>query len=117
MKFSTHFKIEKDQAELDFVDIDPNSDLPLFVDPYAIEIKDDQWSADCGDHIRSFFEEVLAALRQGNDHRAQVLVSHLREPKETFLGLSAGKPQGRGVGDYQGDLILQVTCSPSSLQS
>lgn len=108
MKFSEHFKLGKEQAELDFVDVDPNRDLELFVDPYAIEIKDDEWSAECGDHIRSFFEEVLAALRKRDDRRARDLVSHLHEPQETYLGVSRGKPQGRGVGAFQGDLILQA---------
>ncbi len=108
MKFSEHFKLGKEQAELDFVDVDPACDLGSFVDPYAIEIKDDQWSAECGDHIRSFFDEVLTALRKNDERRARYLVAHLHEPKETYLGLSAGKPQGRGVGTLQGDLILQA---------
>jgi hypothetical protein len=53
MRFSRYFNLSKEQAELDFVDVDPDRDLQLFVDPYAIEIKDDTWSAGCGDHIRS----------------------------------------------------------------
>jgi hypothetical protein len=44
VKFSQHFKLGKDQAELDFVDVDPERDLELYVDPYAIEIRDDEWS-------------------------------------------------------------------------
>ncbi|MFN0217851.1 MAG: hypothetical protein ACKVP4_03435 [Hyphomicrobium sp.] len=108
MKFSTHFKLRKSQAELDFVDIDPERDTRLFVDPYAIEIKDDDWSAGCGDHIRSFFQEVIDALRKGDDARAAQLISHLHEPPETFLGMSKGKPKGRGVGDEQGELILDA---------
>src|SRR4029079_13781607 len=73
--------------------------------PYAIQIRDDEWSADCGDHIRSFFNEVLDALRTGNDARAIDLLGNLHEPNETFLGQSKGVPSGRGVGlDKANDL-------------
>jgi hypothetical protein len=30
---------------LDFVDIDPENDLPLFVDPFALTVRKDEWSA------------------------------------------------------------------------
>ncbi|MBA2127586.1 hypothetical protein DLM45_15345 [Hyphomicrobium methylovorum] len=98
----------KSQPELDFVDIDPMRDTRLFIDPYAIEIKDDEWSGTCGDHIRSFFQEVLDALKAGDTNRAESLVSHLHEPRETYLGLSKGRPKGRGVGDEQGGLLLNA---------
>jgi hypothetical protein len=63
-RFSKHFKLGLSQAALDFVDIDLAVDNHLYHDPYAIQIRDDQWSSKCGDAIRSFFNEVLDALRQ-----------------------------------------------------
>ena len=108
MRFSRHFNLGKEQAELDFVDIDTDRDVELYVDPYAIEIRDDEWSALCGDHIRSFFQSVIDALRKGDERRAQHLISQLSEPNETFLGVSRGKPRGRGVGAFQGHLILSA---------
>ncbi|MEI9899785.1 MAG: hypothetical protein WDN31_06125 [Hyphomicrobium sp.] len=81
MKFSEHFGLEKVQAELDFVDIDPARDLELYVDPYAIEIREDDWSAHCGDHVRSFFQAVLDALRNKTTVRAHHLMSRLSEPQ------------------------------------
>ena len=108
MKFSAHFKLGKEQAELDFVDIDPSRDLELYLDPYAMEIRDDEWSAECGDYIRSFFQAILDALRKDDNRRARDLILRLSEPNETCLGVSRGKPQGRGVGAFQGDLILQA---------
>ena len=70
MDISRYFNLGKTQAELDFVNIDTERDTPVFVDPYALEIKDDEWSNDCADHIRSFFQEVLDAIRAGNTTRA-----------------------------------------------
>lgn len=98
MKFFSTFGGNLSQAELDFVDVDVTTDNRLYLDPYAIQIRDDEWSASCGDHIRSFFNEVLDALRAGNVHRAEHLLGNLHEPNETFLGQSSGRPSGRGVG-------------------
>lgn len=100
-RFSTVFQLSNEQATLDFVDVELSTDTRLYLDPYAIEIRDDEWSSLCGDHIRSFFNDVLAALRDGNEARAFQLLSHLREPNETYLGQSTGAPQGRGVGDFK----------------
>lgn len=107
MKFSEYFKLGLKQAQLDFVDVDPQVDTKLYVDPYALEIKRDAWSTDCGDDIRSYFQELLDNIRAGNDDRCQHLISHLHEPEETYLGESSGLPQGHGVGSEQGNQILQ----------
>ena len=97
-RFSAAFGISKSQAELDFVDVDLSTDTPVYVCPYAIQIRDDEWSNICGDHIRSFFGEVLDQLRADNAARVEHLMSHLHEPNETHLGESRGRPRGRGVG-------------------
>jgi hypothetical protein len=36
MDFAEHFRLNKSQAELDFVDVPIDGDIPLFVDPFAI---------------------------------------------------------------------------------
>ncbi|RWM10256.1 MAG: hypothetical protein EOR73_32780 [Mesorhizobium sp.] len=100
-RFSTQFGLSNQQAALGFVDVELSLDTRLYLDPYAIEIRDDQWSTSCGDHIRSFFNEVLAALRADNSGRAMHLLGNLHEPNETRLGQSRGRPQGRGVGDHK----------------
>jgi hypothetical protein len=106
MRISKLFKLNKNQAELDFVDVDPRKDTPVFVDPYALEIKDDQWSSLCADHIRSFFGAALAALRANDRKRAERLISQLHEARETFLGVSRGIPHGRGLGQFQSGQLL-----------
>jgi hypothetical protein len=47
MRFTEHFKVGLSQPEVDFVDIDLNGDMPLFVDPFAISVRDDDWSISC----------------------------------------------------------------------
>jgi len=117
MKIANHFRLAKTQAELDFVNIDVRHDTPVFVDPYAIEIRNDEWSALCGDHLRSFFSSVLEALRTNHESRALQLVSHLQEPRETFLGVSKGKPQGRGLGAFQGNQLLDALARSRAVET
>lgn len=93
------------QAEVDFVDVDLETDTQLYLCPYAIEIRSDEWSADCGDLIRSFFAEVLAQLRAEEDGRVTHLLGHLHEPNETRLGQSSGRPSGRGLGPNKALLL------------
>ena len=100
-RFSEFFRLNASQAQLDFVDIDTDSDLPVYVDPYAIEIRNDVWSGSASEDIRTFFKEVLGAIRAKDLRRAQNLMSHLHEPMETFLGVSSGIPKGKGVGSQQ----------------
>jgi ferritin-like protein len=97
-RFTSYFKIANSQASVDFLDVDLAKDNRFYIDPFAVQIKDDAWSVECGDLIRSFFSEVLVSLRDGNNRRALELLDHLHEPNETFLGQSVGKPSGRGVG-------------------
>lgn len=97
-RFSSAFSLSLDQSELDFVDIDLSTDNRFYLDPYAIEIRNDDWSGRCGDHVRSYFQELLDALRNDNQPRIDHLLGHLHEPNETYLGQSSGRPRGRGVG-------------------
>jgi hypothetical protein len=103
--FSEYFGLPYVQAEVDFVDVDLETDTPLYVCPYAIEIRTDSWSAQCGDLIRSFFAEVLTQLRAGNNTRVEHLLGHLHEPNETRLGQSSDHPRGRGVGANKSTLL------------
>lgn len=115
--FSEHFGLGKTQAELDFVDVDLSTDNRLYLCPYAIQIRDDEWSQACGDHIRSFFNEVLDQLRNGNLDRARHLLGHLHEPNETFLGQSVGSPSGRGVGADKAELLADALVNSRAFET
>ncbi len=100
-RFSEIFGIGLDQPQLDFVDVSPDADTPLFIDPFAISLKDDAWSEACHRHITHFFQTALNYVRDGNEIEARKLLNGLSEPNETCLGLSKGTPAGRGVSGKQ----------------
>lgn len=115
--FSEIFNISVSQAGLDFVDVDLVADMPLFIDPYAIQIRHDEWSDRCGDHIRSFFSELMDALRRDDNVRSQHLLNHLHEPNETHLGVSEGMPSGRGVGDHKAAQLADALVRSRAFQT
>jgi hypothetical protein len=116
-RFSTFFELSNAEASVDFVDIDLSKDMPLYVDPYAIQIRHDEWSERCGDHIRSFFNELLDVLRADDTTRATHLLSHLHEPNETHLGVSSGRPSGRGVGHHKASMLADALVRSRAFQT
>jgi len=116
-RFSEFFSINRTQYELDFVDISNEYDTAVYVDPYAIEINDDSWAGDAAEYIRSFFNEVLTALRDNSLDRATMLMSHLREPRETFLGVSRENPRGQGVGKGQSQKLIAAITESRAYQT
>lgn len=100
-RFSEIFGIQLEQAQLDFVDITPDRDTPLFIDPFAISLRQDEWSELCHQHITHFFQTALDGIRAGKAAEARRMLNGLNEPNETCLGVSKGKPSGRGVSGKQ----------------
>lgn len=93
-----HFGINRSQATVDFVDIDAHGDVALFIDPQALRTTPGDMAAECVFYLRSFFQTVIDAIRAGRDFEALSLLAKLSEPNETHLGLSQGRPRGRGIG-------------------
>lgn len=98
MKISKIFHLDKTQYELDFVDIDPSIDTPLFLDPYYISKCDFPFAVNAHATLRSYFEFLLALLRSKKLRQAEELFSHLGENNDVCLGMSRGKPSGHGMG-------------------
>jgi len=107
-RLTNFFRLNLNQAELDFVDVDTDRDARFYIDPYALELRNDEWCTDCSAKIRTLFLSLLDALRARDEGRIAHLVSHLTEPRETFLGVSKGRPQGRGIGRNQSQEIVEA---------
>jgi len=117
MRFSQLFQLNKNQAELDFVDIVLNKDIPLFIDPYAISQRRDFWSIECHHLIVDFFQKAVDAIRENRNEFAKTILSCLHEPNETRLGLSIGKPKGRGIGTEQSTDLYRRLCESNAVKT
>lgn len=98
MKISERFNLNKTQFELDFVDVDTDCDTRLFLDPYFISKCDFPFARNAHDTLRSYFENLLALLRGNHMEVAEEVFSHLGETNDICLGMSRGRPGGRGMG-------------------
>ncbi|WP_342431088.1 hypothetical protein [Neobacillus sp. FSL H8-0543] len=116
MKISEIFNIEKTQRELDFVDIDTDLDIPLFIDPYFLSMRSDPWSLDAHRTVESFFHYVIDLYDAGRKSDAKSLFQNLSEPNETCFGVSNGKPRGRGVGTDEAVEIFDNLVSSNALE-
>jgi len=117
MKISDIFDLDKSQAELDFINIDPTGDTPLFIDPFFLSKKQDNWSNSATLTIRSFFQQVIDLIRSGDEEAAKELFEHLGEPNTTCLGRSVGNPRGRGVGDGDTNKIYDSLLRSRAVQT
>ena len=97
-RLSDYFRLGISQAELDFVDIPINTDLPLFCDPFAFVIEKDPWFQECNELVYGFFSLLVEHIRQGRRYEAMRMLSHVGEANEAHLGFSRGMPAGLGIG-------------------
>lgn len=117
MKFSAAHGLNQNQAGLDFVDIDPAEDIPLFFDPFAIGNNVDEFSIACANSIRSFFGQVLHAVTTNDRTKGLRLLGYLREPNEICFGYSRGHPAGRGVGPIQVEQLYDQLASSQAART
>lgn len=94
MKISEHFGLNKQQFELDFIDVNLDIELPLFLDAHVFSKKNDIWSKKCFSIIDDFFRKVYELIELDRLEELLELCKPLREPNETCLGYSTGKPRG-----------------------
>jgi hypothetical protein len=106
-RFSDHFHLDKSQRELDFVDIPLDTDVSLYVDPYALSVSGNDWLRECGNIVVNFFEYFLGVIRKHDETKSMAVISNLHEPDDTHLGLSRGRPSGRGWGRTQGRMLYE----------
>lgn len=99
MRVSEYYNLGRSQPTLDFVDVDIAGDTRVFVSPRALMELPSAWGDECVHLVQNFFQTVLDLIRSGNNRDAEALLRILREPNETHLGLSAGRAQGRALGN------------------
>lgn len=105
MLVSKHFKLGRNQATLDFLDVPIDKDIPVFVDPSSLRSLSTDWGHHCVSLLQSFFDTVLEAIRSGNDDRAKELLASLSERNEFHLGFSKGKSRGHALGPVSAEKI------------
>lgn len=116
-KFSNIFRLGKEQSELDFVDITPGKDTPLYLDPYALTMRQDEWSEQAHSYVASFFKAVLDSVTSQDKQKGIRLLSRLNEPDETHLGESLAGNTGRGVGEIQADDLYMAIAKSKAAKS
>ena len=99
MRISEYYNLERIQPTLDFVDVDIEGDTRVFVSPRALLELPSEWGDECVHLVQNLFQTVLNLIRSGRNNEAETLVRVLREPNKTHLGLSAGRAQGRALGN------------------
>lgn len=117
VKISELFDLKKSQYELDFVDINPDIDTPLFLDPYYISKCEFPFAVCAYESLRSYFEFLLALLKGKRIEQARELFSHLGESNDVCMGMSHGKPQGRGMGPEDTNAIFKELLRSRAIHS
>ena len=117
MRFSKAFGLNQSQAGLDFVDIDPDEDIPLFFDPYVFANEDDAFCEKCDRSVHSFFQQVLDCVMKGRHAQGRALLNELSEPNEICFGWSEGTPAGRGIGRKQASDIYDRLAASEAAKS
>lgn len=117
MKISERFTLGANQFELDFVDVDTETDLPLFIDPFFLGIRTDNWSISATRTLKSFFQTFVSLIGLGKEQEARQLFNFLHEPNETCLGLSEGAPRGNAIGEVDGEKLFKSIIKSRAVQS
>lgn len=105
MKISEKFNLNLDQASLDFVDIDLDTDLLVFIDPTALRTLESSWGHKCASQVQQFFQTVLDHIHNNRHEDAKALLYNLKERNEFHIGFSSGKSRGSAFGNISADLV------------
>lgn len=82
--------------DIDFVDINLDTDTELYIDPTLIDGLPTSWCSKTKRILSDFFEQVFDCCKTKNYSKLHELVAFGKEPNETKLGLSIEQSQGKG---------------------
>jgi hypothetical protein len=115
--FSEHYRLGKNQLELDFVDVPVNGpDIRLFIDPYALARRKDPWYQACADEVYGFFDHLIELIQLNKKNDAMKLLDGLHESNETKLGYSP-RNQGRAIGREQSEKLYKALRDSRAVQT
>lgn len=111
------YNLKKTQHELDFVNINPNRDFPVYLNPFVFSTRSDQFSVEATRTITGFFQHNLSLIKSNYIDDARQNFFHLNEPNETCLGMSSHRPRGRGIGDNNADDLFESILKSRALKT
>lgn len=110
IRLSKYLNRDHIQKDLDFLDVDTNVDVMLFVDPLLLP---DNFKKVVDDFIKRSYEIYC----EGNKKDSFNLFSHSKECNATHLGYSSNKSKGKGVSMKMLDQFFSyVKSSVSAVQ-
>ena len=110
--------------DIDFVDIDVNTDVELYIDPERIALSNHPFASAANAAIEDFFSVLCEAATSGDRDFLYHLLSYGKEPNETHFGNSAFESCGKGnspqilmpivddmisLGMFHSDLFTQLS--------
>ncbi|HBV88089.1 MAG TPA: hypothetical protein DEF42_15880 [Desulfosporosinus sp.] len=117
MKISEIYNLQVSQHELDFVDVDLDTDCHLYIDPFLIANSKSQWCIQVDMIIKSFFNEFKTAMLKEDYEKAKELFLFMEEPKENCLGVSKkGTTNGKGVGKLNTQKIVDKIIESNAIE-
>jgi hypothetical protein len=111
VRVSEYYALGRTQPTLDFVDVDIERDVPVFINPRALHELRSPWAQRCEHLVQDFFGHILMLIQIGEQGEAESLLATLKEPNETRLGLSTDSPAGRAMGDGNAHAVWQALSS------
>lgn len=116
-RVSALYSLGRTQPTLDFVDVNIAGDTAVFLSPSALAMLPSEWGDRCVHLIQNFFGTVLEFIKAGDHAKAEQLLSMLREPNETHLGLSKGKSRGHALGTGSAHNVWQALSQSGAAKS
>jgi len=100
MHFSQAYNLEiEGHSDINFIDVNLLKDTKLYIDPYRIEHTNDTFALKANEIIKDYFSCVFKCCLNEEIPTLKTLLNFAHEPNETKLGLSSGKPRGRGASE------------------
>lgn len=115
-KVSDVFYLQKNQKELDFADVNLNSDNKLFIAPGLVSKSTDVKVAEIGSaKIINYFDRIFSLMMENDLFNVRRLCSYSNECNATKLGYSVNKSIGRGVSEQNLNKLFNGICKLSTL--